>query len=315
MKKVRRGFTLVEVALFLAITAAIFVGIAVGTQNSIFQQRYNDAVQNFAEFLRSVYSQVTNVQSEGSGRSEKAIYGKLVVFGEDGNGENEITTYNVIGDVGEVGGGDVLQRLITLNANIIVENASGYQAVGFVENYQPRWASQIQTTKGWDEDPAGRYNIFTGLLLVVRHPSSGTVYTYVARDDTIRVQDKINEAGSDIGNANMIINGASERLAECGEDEACRESINNEVSAATIAKDTAITNIGGMLKEYLEDGSFQPSEVDFCVNPNGADRSNLRRDVRIVAGARNASGIEIISDSENWVTDGGEEVNIGDRCE
>ena len=87
------------------------------------------------------------------------------------------------------------------------------------------------------------------------------------------------------------------------------------MSAATIAKDTAITNIGGMLKEYLEDGSFQPSEVDFCVNPNGADRSNLRRDVRIVAGARNASGIEIISDSENWVTDGGEEVNIGDRCE
>ena len=86
MKRVRRGFTLVEVALFLAITAAIFVSIAVGTQNSIFQQRYNDAVQNFAEFLRSMYSQVTNVQSEGYGRSEYAIYGKLVNFEEDEKG-------------------------------------------------------------------------------------------------------------------------------------------------------------------------------------------------------------------------------------
>ena len=91
MRRVRRGFTLVEVSLFLAITAAVFVGVAVGTQNSIFQQRYNDAVQNFAEFLRSMYSQVTNVQSEGHGRSEYAIYGKLVNFEEDENGNNKIT--------------------------------------------------------------------------------------------------------------------------------------------------------------------------------------------------------------------------------
>ena len=245
MKKVRRGFTLVEVALFLAITAAIFVGIAVGTQNSIFQQRYNDAVQNFAEFLRSVYSQVTNVQSEGSGRSEKAIYGKLVVFGEVGEGsdkKNKITTYNVIGDVGEVGGGDVLQRLITLNANVIAENAGGYQEVGFVENYQPRWASQIQTDKGWDEDPAGRYNIFTGLLLIVRHPSSGTVYTYVAEGDTIQVGDKIEKAEDEIGKAKIIINDVSKKIAECDEAETeedrneCKNSVYSERDSAEIMK-------------------------------------------------------------------------------
>ena len=112
MKRIRRGFTLVEVSLFLAITAAIFVSIAVGTQNSIFQQRYNDAVQNFAEFLRSIYSQVTNVQSEGDGRSGYAIYGKLVNFEID-NGNNKITTYNVVGEVAEddLGNDNVLERL------------------------------------------------------------------------------------------------------------------------------------------------------------------------------------------------------------
>ena len=97
MKTTRSGFTLVEVALFLAITGLVFAGIVVGTQNSIFQQRYNDAVQNFAEFLRSMYSQVTNVQSEGHGRSEYAIYGKLVNFEEDENGNNKNTFSTISG--------------------------------------------------------------------------------------------------------------------------------------------------------------------------------------------------------------------------
>ena len=53
MKK--KGFTLIEVALFLAITGMLFIGIAAGVQNSIYQQKINDSVQGFAEFLRSVY--------------------------------------------------------------------------------------------------------------------------------------------------------------------------------------------------------------------------------------------------------------------
>ena len=54
----RKGFTLVEIALFLSITALLFAGIIVGTNNSIAQQRYTDAVQNFTELLRSVYPEV-----------------------------------------------------------------------------------------------------------------------------------------------------------------------------------------------------------------------------------------------------------------
>lgn len=75
MKHKRNGFTLVEIVLFLAITSLLFVGIIAGTNNSIFQQRYNDSVQNFAEFLRRIYSEVANPQSVGDGRSDSAIYG------------------------------------------------------------------------------------------------------------------------------------------------------------------------------------------------------------------------------------------------
>lgn len=279
MKRIRRGFTLVEVSLFLAITAAIFVSIAVGTQNSIFQQRYNDAVQNFAEFLRSVYSQVMNVQSEGYGRSEYAIYGKLVNFEEDENGNNKITTYNVIGDVAEddLDNGNVLDRLKKLNADVVLNKGVGedikYEPVGFVEDYRPRWASQIQTTKGWDE----KYEVFTGALLIVRHPSSGTVYTYSSNEPIKDVDGYIRGLNSGLSVENQLLT---------------KIESDNESDKFSSAND-----------------------VDFCVNPNGAERSTLRRDVRIVANARNATGVEIISDDESWIGEGANRKNIGDRCE
>lgn len=279
MKRIRRGFTLVEVSLFLAITAVIFVSIAVGTQNSIFQQRYNDAVQNFAEFLRSMYSQVTNVQSEGHGRSEYAIYGKLVNFEEDENGNNKITTYNVIGDVAEddLDNGNVLDRLKKLNADVVLNKGVGenieYKPVGFVEDYRPRWASQIQTTKGWDE----KYEVFTGALLIVRHPSSGTVYTYSSNEPIKDVDGYIRGLNSGLSVENQLLT---------------KIESDNESDKFSSAND-----------------------MDFCVNPNGAERSTLRRDVRIVAGARNATGVEIVSDDESWIGEGVNRKNIGDRCE
>ena len=240
MKRLRRGFTIIEVSLFLAITALVFAGIAVGTQNSIFQQRYNDAVQSFAEFLRTIYSQVTNVQSESTGTSDKAIYGKLVIFGEK-SGKNEINTYNVIGDIKKFSieeqstNPGSLGDLIGLKASI--KNEGNY--VGFVENYLPRWGSQIQTTTSW-EDGDNKYSIFKGALLVIRDPEYGTVKTFVS-----------------------------------------------------VGKD-----MGGIVKNNgeIKNGVFGSGQVDFCVNPNGASKSNLRRDVRIIGNARNASGIEIISE-------------------
>ena len=44
MIKSKRGFTLIEVAIFLAITGALFVSVAVGVQNSVYQQRISDSV-------------------------------------------------------------------------------------------------------------------------------------------------------------------------------------------------------------------------------------------------------------------------------
>ncbi len=180
MKRFKYGFTLIEVSLFLALTALLFAGIAAGVQNSIYQQRFNDSVQNFAEFLRTAYSQVLNVQNDGNGRSKQAIYGKLVTFNKDDSDKNVINTYNVVGNIDdEIGTGEAIELLRELNGNIVVTNEEGELVpVGFVESYTPKWGAVIQKSSDSDDSTKS----FEGALLVIRHPLSGTVYTYVSED-------------------------------------------------------------------------------------------------------------------------------------
>lgn len=256
MNKKKLGFTMIEVAIFLVITGALFVGIAVGTQNSIFQQRYNDAVQNFAEFLRSAYSQTMNVESEGDGRSKQAIYGKLVTFGEkydlagELNDNDSVFSYNVIGSIDEEGlSGNILVALNRLNANVVTGENGLFRPVGYAEDYNLRWASAIQQKGSKDN--------FVGALLIVRHPSSGTVYTFAKEGETVEVNKAIKEAK---------INGA-----------------------------TALNPLKAYLNGEST-GGFKAMQMDFCVNPNGKGEGGLRRDVRIVKNARNGSGVEIISE-------------------
>ena len=260
MKRNRCGFTLIEVALFLAVTGALFVGVAVGVQNSIFQQRYTDSVQNFTEFLRGIYAGVLNVQnaSGNNGRSEYAIYGKLVTFGETYNlvgeedGKRHIYTYDVIGDVGDPNNGELLKALGELNANVVFDEGDKVVPIGVVDEYTLRWGAELQNTG---------HMPFVGSLLVVRHPKSGTVYTYV------------------------------------GELIEVNEAIKNENLAKTSNPSAAFDSILGLSGSGQNSYDFLMQDVNFCINPAG---SNLRGDVRIISGARNASGIEIVSmDSNN----------------
>ncbi len=251
MKKCN-GFTLIEIAIFLAITGLLFVGITVGTNNSVTQQRFTDSVQSFAEFFRTVYSEVANPQSLGDGRSNKAIYGKLVTLGEtyalDGelNSDNRIFVYDVVGDVsGNLGSGNITQALYNLAATVVaVEDSSGrLDLAGIAESYLPKWASRIE--------PVESDNIMKAAILIVKHPRSGTVNTLVIKNNTIQVN----------------------------------EAVKNDTS--------------NPLAEPLKTGQFVASDIDFCVDPE--ENFNKRQDVRIIANAHNATGIEIVplDDSDN----------------
>ena len=255
MKGIKSGFTLIEVSLFLAITALLFFGVTLGVRGSIFQQRYNDSVQNFAEFLRTAYSEVTNVEHAGTGASERAVYGKLLSFGETrdlaGNsivGGNKVFSYTLVGKVGNgcvvsnSGSVDCPDDILPILANLkinVVDNEN--QLVGIPQEYTPRWGAGIQTTEPY----VGGYQPFKGMILIVRHPETGAVYTYFS-DYVMEVNDYIRRG----------------------------EKVPDFV---------------------LNEGVWQMQPINFCVNPFGEAESSTRRDVRIIKNAQNASGVEIIS--------------------
>lgn len=199
MKSLKNGFTLVEVALFMAISGAIVAGIIVGTASVIDTQRYNDSVQNFAEFMRSVYSQVANPSGSANGRSDKSIYGKLVTFGEsldlkyENNAKDQrIFVYNVIGDINNHSiNGDVLHSLAAtrLSPFMTQPNSTNIGYVGTPTQYILNWDAKLQDTLK---------NQFKGSILIVRSPTSGTIYTFTSSSVI-----EVNQIYSNIAVANM----------------------------------------------------------------------------------------------------------------
>ena len=268
MSKMKKGFTLIEVMLFMVLTGALFVAVAVGTHNSVYQQRYNDSIQNFVEFLRGIYSQVSNVENQGDGRSTRAIYGKLITFGESHDlaeqpvkDRNAVFTYDVIGNIGDIGTGDALTALSSLNANVIFFDGeeggtNEFYSASMEGSYTPRWGARIEKVSGHTD--------FTGSILVVRHPRSGTVFTYYL--------DKVLQVNKAKADQNYKIRTAGNEIQR---QEAQTASINP-------------------IKDELN--NFRIQDVDFCVNPRGDEASRLRRNVRLVKGARNASGIVLIDE-------------------
>ena len=275
MSRLKRGFTIIEVSIFLAVTGLLFIGITVGVQNSIFHQRYNDAVQSFADFLRGVYDGVLNVQGSGYGRSEQIVYGKMIVFdsqgddsdgGDSGSGESDgclkhlkeagleteqgFCVYTLVGkdpDTTEGVGLIALLREVELSTTISMnsddsgESTGGGEALaGVIETYSPKWGVGVQEDV---EDSSPKP--FVGTILIVRHPYSGKVHTLFS-------------------------------------NKAMTES---ELSDAFRA-------------DALQ---FSYDDVDFCINPNGidGDPSAISADVRIARNASNAVGIDVIMDSEN----------------
>jgi type II secretory pathway pseudopilin PulG len=66
------GFTLIEVMLFLGVTAALVIGILVSSGFAINQQRYRDAVNSLQTLLQHQYNETSNVLNDrASGDTDK----------------------------------------------------------------------------------------------------------------------------------------------------------------------------------------------------------------------------------------------------
>jgi len=130
----KRGFTLIEVALFLAISGAMFAAVMYGISSSVARRRYNDSVNDIVEEIRNAYSATINVENyrqktelasffcsissafnnagkavpnsstvtttnnitdNNPGRTRCAYYGQVITFGE--TNDSKIHRYDLIG--------------------------------------------------------------------------------------------------------------------------------------------------------------------------------------------------------------------------
>ena len=55
-------------------------------------------------------------------------------------------------------------------------------------------------------------------------------------------------------------------------------------------------NVGSSISWDGVELGFKKEEVNFCINPTAGEARSNRRDVKIVRGARNGSGVEIVAD-------------------
>ncbi len=167
------------------------------------RQRYNDTVQSFAEFLRNIYSEVTNVQSMGNGRSGEAIYGKLVTFSDEVINDENIFSYDVIGLAkSEIGNMDILKLLNNVEARVVDDEG---KAVGIMNSYKLKWGALLQTKNK-------PFVVYRGAVLIVRHPNSGTVYTLSSTNNSFgkeqlkSLKGRFDKVGFSVATADFCVN-------------------------------------------------------------------------------------------------------------
>lgn len=201
------GYTVIEVALFMAITGLLFLIVIFGTGSTIRNMRFTDSGRSLAAFVQRQYDDIINglntrpgletcsggVVTTGSnqtpGTSNCLLMGKLMTFTV---GSGTIGVYNIIGT--EPPGVDFAQTdqaLVTAFAPSIVTNTG-------TTTFDIPWGATLSGTKRTADNKA-----VTGLLLV-RSPKSSRIisYSYV-------LPATITSSLTDAGGAPVVSNAAN----------------------------------------------------------------------------------------------------------
>lgn len=166
----KKGFTLIEVVLFLALSGALVASLIAGTSRSISQKRYNDTVDNFIDYLQGLYSDVNYVQGIGTsgGNSGQAIYGKLIIS-NDGKTFEE---YTVLGSA-TCKSSESDTALTALNG-CSPEIASD---AALQSTYRLSWGGIAQSKNDSNDNQKIAF-------LIITHPSTGMKKTYLLADSS-----------------------------------------------------------------------------------------------------------------------------------
>lgn len=191
--KYQRGFTIIEVVLFLGITGLLAVTLLGGWTNMINTQRYRDSVKTLQAFIQQQYNLVYNVQNgrDGSlgctvggagpdikdgatgqtappGQTNCIVMGRYISIT---NGTN-VKVYSIVGEDGDTDG-SATDSIFILNRKPIRID----QDLGLTDNeLSVPWQATVFADKNSVAPTRG--SAIDVAIAVVRSPQTGSVHTY-----------------------------------------------------------------------------------------------------------------------------------------
>lgn len=181
----QKGFTIVEVSLFLAITGMLIAGVLFAIGGSLNAQRYRDATQSFKSLLQEQYSDLSNTQNSrtNSWTCNEPTAGTV----NTGSAVRGQTNCLLIGKYVAINAGDIkIYNLVATQKavmNTSLDDVSALRSTGNyrlnvsmvdIEQTQLDWGTRI----AW---PTSRTPRDRNLgIMFVRSPDSGRIYTFTS---------------------------------------------------------------------------------------------------------------------------------------
>ncbi len=317
--RVKKGFTFIEVTLFLAISSAIFAMVVTGISSSIAKRRYNDAVSDVVEQIRNAYSSTINVENirtnneessfyctissaftgtSGSlvknsmtdnypGRTRCAVYGQVITFGEEGQGDDAFR-YDIIGlaEIGErndwapTENDSVIDSLERVYADIVTIRQTNSTGRNCTAGLAGTSSWFSPEWKATIEKTESR-NKLKGAIIIVRSPISGTIHTYFyATNGNVN-----NQNNSTFEVQKWLGNYATERQCES------YASQSNGFLTEAMRNSKVI---------YKNSGSSENASLDLCIGSDDLYAvGNQRRAIRIHGDGSNESSVELLTETES----------------
>lgn len=178
-----RGFTVIELMLFLGITGMLFAALMVGANNTIIQQRYKEGVIDYAALLQDQYSEVLNTRNDrpNNWSCENSIVSPEAVNGEF-RGTSSCVLLGKAIEVTEADGGRKIETTSVVGYYVPVGDEEPQGDIEALDAYNPRvpqdfdtkvfemgWGTNLTTHEGEDS---------TASFLILRSPTSGLIRVF-----------------------------------------------------------------------------------------------------------------------------------------